>query len=291
MAFFYADFVKKIAERFDAALAEIEVEHNFEYGDEFEIAICKTLRRVLPHKFGICRGYVVSRDGRVAGDDIIVYERLRFPTLRAVEGEFGQKERVPVEAVFAYIEAKHTLQLLGDGPSSLQKAIQQINQVRAVCSEREPVPTTQITPTISVNVPVQSPKGFPAIRNPLYTMVFGRQVRRENRGEVMSNPREIESTLMECVTGGQRPPDFVLAGASHVALPAILKNGPPPSFVSPFLTGDAILMGRTSPMITFGVAVSHLLWALDWIDLGRMPWNHIIANGLGYTDFHETGGT
>ena len=81
----YDNFVRRITDNFNAAISEIEAVHNFDYGSEFEVGLCKTLRRVLPQKFGICRGFVIDQTGEVAGDDIIVYERLRFPTLRSLE--------------------------------------------------------------------------------------------------------------------------------------------------------------------------------------------------------------
>src|SRR6266498_5826443 len=145
----YGDFVRNMARRFDEALSEIESTYNFELGDEFEIAICNTLRRILPHRFGICRGYVVNRDGEVAGDDIIIYERIRFPTARLLGEDYSRKEKVPIEAVFAYIEAKHTLQLVGDGGSSLLNALRQAGAVKALCEQRQPVPLTQITHLIN----------------------------------------------------------------------------------------------------------------------------------------------
>jgi uncharacterized protein DUF6602 len=111
----YGDFVRTIATTFDQALHNIAVEHNFELGDEFEVPLCKILRKVLPQKFGICRGYAINRDGDVAGDDIIIYERMRFPTARLIDDDWSLEQRVPIEAVLAYIEAKHSLTLEGDG--------------------------------------------------------------------------------------------------------------------------------------------------------------------------------
>ena len=50
----------------------------------------------------------------MARDDIIIYERNRFPLLRLInESDFCRKQQVPVESVYAYIEAKHSLTLEG----------------------------------------------------------------------------------------------------------------------------------------------------------------------------------
>ena len=114
----YNDFILKVDEQANSVFKDIEAEHNFEYGPEFEIAICKLLRRFLPSKYGICRGYVVSRDGKKAGDDIIIFNKDRFPTIRGNNEDFLKKEQVPIEAVYAYIEAKHKL-----NETSLKKAI------------------------------------------------------------------------------------------------------------------------------------------------------------------------
>lgn len=50
----YQGYVQTLSQRFESALSEIASQHNFELGDEFEIAICKTLRKILPTRFGIC---------------------------------------------------------------------------------------------------------------------------------------------------------------------------------------------------------------------------------------------
>lgn len=59
-------------------------------------------------KYGICRGFVVDRHGNTAGDDIITYDQELYPTLRFFDSDnqFAQKEQIPVEVVYAYIEAK-----------------------------------------------------------------------------------------------------------------------------------------------------------------------------------------
>lgn len=283
MKLLYDDFVKKIADRFDSALAEIEAVHNFEYGSEFEIAVCKTLRRALPQRFGICRGYVVNKDGETAGDDIIIYERLRFPTLRALEEDYSQKEKVPIEAVFAYIEAKHTLDIEGNGSGSLMRAIQQTAKVRGLCNARKPVALTQITPTMNLaGANVAALPGFPDIRNPMYTMILSRFVRIRS-GEAPANDADlIEEALLRFQLHGHSPPDLLVAGQSHVGFP-LAQTETEATLFSPFIQKGARLVGKTAPNLAFGVGVVHLLWALDYIELGKMPWNEIVANGLGYT--------
>jgi hypothetical protein len=111
MAGLYRNYISNLAKRFVANLESIETGHNFDYGPEFEIVLCDTLRSALPDRIGVARGFVVGMDNSTAGDDIILFDRSRFPTLAMRERDnFSRKEFVPAEAVLCYAEAKHTLQ-------------------------------------------------------------------------------------------------------------------------------------------------------------------------------------
>src|ERR1700679_3830687 len=98
MANLYNGFVDRIAKAYDSALSSIEAVHNFEHGDEFEITLCNSIRGILPQRFEVCRGYAVDRNGKVEGDDIIVYESHLYPTGRFLAGDASLKEQVPIEA-------------------------------------------------------------------------------------------------------------------------------------------------------------------------------------------------
>ena len=106
----YNDIIVNISRRFESELEYMSSIYNFDLGDEFEIAVCHVLRKILPIKYGICRGFVVDKSKNIAGDDIIIYDRMNFPNLRFLgqEDDYARKNQIPVEAVYAYIEAKHT---------------------------------------------------------------------------------------------------------------------------------------------------------------------------------------
>src|SRR5262245_21115179 len=70
----YEDYLRRLSARFAANVSEIETFYNFDLGDEFEFAIVKSLRAVLPTKCGICRGHVVDKNGEQAGDDLIIFD-------------------------------------------------------------------------------------------------------------------------------------------------------------------------------------------------------------------------
>lgn len=280
----YDDFVRRIAQSFDEALKEIDAVHNFEYGSEFEIAICHTLRRLLPHKFGICRGYVINSKGDVAGDDIIIYERVRFPTVRLLTEDYSRKEKVPIEAVFAYIEAKHTLQLEGDSDSSLDKALIQAGNVKRLCEQRTPVPLSQLAQHINLGAGfnISSRPGWPSKRNPVYTAIISRRVRFSRDDSVIEAPEQIDNFLVGRGLKVDLQPDLIVAGRSNVALPVVRGSNGERNITSPFcLETETDFACRTVDGIAFGVALSHLLWALDNIELGSMPWSQILGNSLG----------
>ena len=112
-------------------LGSIAAFYNFDLGDEFEVGICEILTDTLPQQFGVCRGHIVTKDGQQEGDDVIIYDKGRFPTLRhRGVGNFSRKEHVPVESVYAYVEAKHTLKVDSDDASTYQKAWNQIANVK-----------------------------------------------------------------------------------------------------------------------------------------------------------------
>jgi hypothetical protein len=284
----YDGFLEKVNTAFTNALAEIEAQHNFEYGPEFEIAICRTLRRVLPQKFGICRGFVVNRAGDAEGDDIIIYERLRYPPARFLpEDDFSQKHRIPIEAAFAYIEAKHTLEIEGNSDSSLSHAVKQAARVKALCDQREPVPLSEIAPHVRLEGPffVQDDRpGWPTRRNPFYSAVISRQVRRAAREPLLSNPEHIAQVLHGPgkIPGESIFPDLIIVGQSVVLLPITIKAGIG-EIESPFVKAtrspDYSILSATG--LAFGAGLVQLWWALDHIELGSMPWDDVLAAGLG----------
>ena len=117
MKYSYNDYIKTISTRFENLLKEMAAEYNFDNGLELEIAICTVLRAIRPERYGVSRGFILTADGNMARDDIIIHERSRFRLLRLInESDFCRKQQVPVESVYTYIEAKHSLILEGEGP-------------------------------------------------------------------------------------------------------------------------------------------------------------------------------
>ena len=222
--FAYRGFVRTLAERVRASLSTIETEHNFEYGTEFEIAMCEALRDALPDRYGISRGYAVEERGRTAGDDVIIFERGRFPTLALRRrDDFARKEFIPIEAVYSYIEAKHTLELTGNGPQSLHHACEQVSQVKELCGQRERLGPDQIAPYQKVGFSIRGTTSpdFPEIVNPVLGVVFARRVRHSAGSPLLDNPVEINSFLAEHKISTKEKPDLIVLGDNNLIVPTL----------------------------------------------------------------------
>ena len=146
----YDDYVRRLAERASAALSDIDpIGSNLEYGPEFELAVLRWLEGILPSRYGVARGYVVTHDSDKAGDDLLIYDRLNFPWLRGQgEPDPSRKDRIPAEAVYCYIEAKHSLIVEGvreSGSQTLATALSQVANAKKTL-EKRPVPRTPRAP-------------------------------------------------------------------------------------------------------------------------------------------------
>ncbi len=276
----YGGYLRTVASRFDHVFQQIAANHNFDLGHEFEIALCKALRVVLPQRFGICRGFVVTADGETAGDDLIIFQRDRFGTLRLLEQDtFANKESIPIETVCAYIEAKHTLAIQGDGGQSLWRAMSQIAKVSAL--PREEVPLDQITHHVRWPMPITRPLDWPQIHNPLYRAIWSRQVRINESVPPTDDKDAIHAAFREAsINSGV---DLIVAGPSFVCVPA-LKQEPSQPFSEmgcPFLVPGVSVLGRSYvPGIGYAVGVLELLWALGTMQMGRMPWHRLACDAF-----------
>ena len=171
----YNDYLKKLSQTIKFRFGQISTHYNFDKGDEFEIALCYILREILPNKYGISRGHVVSKNGDSAGDDIIIYDRERFPTLRIFPNEsFDRKQDIPIEAVYAYIEAKHTLHLRGKEKDnqSLLKACSQVSAVKKLCNQRDARTEQDIHPYFRSKFPSSPRLDWPPYLNPVLGAIF-----------------------------------------------------------------------------------------------------------------------
>jgi hypothetical protein len=269
----YGNWLGEIANRFQSKFDAIYAVHNFDYGDEFEIALCEVLRTILPGRAAVCRGYVIAQDGRMAGDDIIVFDTTRSPVLRALGNYLSRKEKVPAEAVLAYIEAKHTLSIHGEGGQSLQKATEQTAAVKAL--PRVPLEHRHMVPGLDLGAQVQGPISFPGIRNPWYTAIWSR------RSSWLDGPRVITPDAV-----GSHiflKPD-VIATDEGCLLPFVVKRMTAESElrmeVRPFLCASTEHVWSDIKNVGLGLAAVHLLWAIEWIILSEIPWPSMISSYL-----------
>lgn len=279
----YNNWLASVAERFQRAFDEIAIVHNFEFGDEFEMALAKTLQKLLPRRFGVCRGYLLGADGTRAGDDIIIFDAHRFPTVRALAQDLAQLEQVPAEAVLAYIEAKHTLYVAEDEGhgQSLAKATRQVERVKAV--KRAAVGENNLFEGVTLSgFTISRPKGAPDFRNPYYAAVWARHVK--------APVADTFDAFAKCVglVGDLRHevPDAIIAGEC-VALPGYPGEGntiTPCRFVGD-VAGLVSIKGLPSPL---GIGFAHLLWAIEWIRLGELPWSRMIVEQFSSHDIRAT---
>ncbi|WP_129577788.1 MULTISPECIES: DUF6602 domain-containing protein [Sorangium] len=273
----YNGFVEEFDRLLGCRLANIraKVKNNFELGDEFEIALCRVLRELFPDRIGICRGYIVDRNGDSAGDDIIVFDAARFRTPLAPES----KEEVPAEVVFAYIEAKYTLYAhakvrASNLGQSLATACRQIANVKRLV--RAEVPLDAVTSRFGQpGVAVERQPGFPVIRNPFYGAVWALnlqmgKLQKSGRAHAMSlRLQEIEDELVWSGHPRELLPDAIAAGELLVVQAVAAPGGG--RQVRPFIAPDterAILCGVSR----LATAAVHLRWAIDRIVLGEEPW-------------------
>lgn len=265
----YNDYVQVLQDRFNAELTSIHTDYNFDFGDEFEIVICRVLRSFLPNKYGICRGCAVSADGEKAGDDIIIYDQELFPTLWGRnENDFSRKENIPCEAVYAYIEAKH-----GYTEESLKKAIEQVHAFKSLCSARAPRGQYQFDSYVDDHRSASVP-WLPSYRNPVLGVVLVNKAQ-HNTEETKSNiMKELESIPVDT-----NCPDVIIVGKSNGAFVGYDERGKsvPTLFALP--STDERRLGYQNIIkenLMFGIFMAHLMAALDYIRLGKMPWVDIL---------------
>ena len=275
----YKNFVENVSKQVEGLFGYISTRYNFDFGDEFEFAVCDLLRQVLPEKYGICRGFVVTREGEFAGDDIIIFDSQRIPTLRSLDrNRWDRKEEVPIEAVYAYVEAKHTLCLDGTGGQSIKLAAQQVAKVKAL--PRMAVGLNEILPGVQLNATPQRDPGYPEIWNPMLGLIVSRQVRIKE-GLAPANVDSFFPSLQAASTevGGshqKHAPDLIIAGADAVCFPTIGGR-----VESPFSrSGSTCLTPCKANGLGWGVGIATLMWALDEIHLGSIEWSHVAAAAL-----------
>lgn len=285
----YNGFVENVSKEFERQLSAMSAVYNFDYGDEYEIAVCKVLRKLLPNKFGICRGFIINKDGDYTGDDIIIYDREHYPPLRFLdrEDDYEQKNQIPVEAVYAYIEAKYTLDY-----QTFTKAFDQIVRVKKVCYTRETRAVVYVNDGDKIfdNEYSKANGWKPVITSPMYAIILSKNCVGLN-GEKTQSGEEAQNFILEQLNclgpkireSGFFSPDAVVAGNKVTAFcghhlfgeNGVLKDG---IQITKFYTGVepyACYQVNSVDDIAYGLEFVHLMMALESIQLPAIPWEMI----------------
>lgn len=276
----YLNFVENISDAIEEKLSKISSRYNFDLGDEFEIGLCELLSDVLPEKYGICRGFIVTEDNSFAGDDIIIYAKDRFPTVRLLgENKFMRKHEVPIESVYGYIEAKHTLYLTEkESGQSMFKALEQVSKVKALSRESRSI--FSIDPyTVVDNFEAENRNNWPKINNPFYTAIFSRFAKESTTSKTtVVNASDLFhkiSSPIDC-----KYPDLIVMGQNDLLFPGI-SHTDRIVYESPFFVGGtSSLIHKKTKTSALAIGIIMLLYALDTIKLGKMPYQKIIQSQL-----------
>jgi hypothetical protein len=253
----YNGFVERLSKKVRARLADIEAVYSFDLGVEFEVAMCHLLSDMLPAKFGVCRGFVVSEEGHTAGDDVIVFDRMSCPTLRSSVGQqVSVKEQIPIEAVYAYIECKNSI----NDDATLNKAVDQVRIVKSLLMSRYP----KENPDYECDGPVYAgkrrewPRCYPKLRNQPFCAIVAR------RSSGVSPQNLVRDNLT---------PDLMILGEDYLASQSVVLG---PDGIKAALFFDdkfgAPLRLERAKEAAFGIGIISLMQALSWIELRGIDW-------------------
>ncbi len=120
-----------------------------------------------------------------------------------------RKEWIPIEAVYAYIEAIHSLDLKKRETDKAQRgtfthAMSQVSKVKELCSSR---PEVRIPPEATT------------ISNRLFTIILCRFAL--DGDKEISEPNRIRALLTEHVFTASHPPDQIMIGPANILVPVI----------------------------------------------------------------------
>jgi len=276
----YGDFLWNFQKKIDTFFTTIKANFNFDLGDEFEIQICKLLQAFLPSKYGICRGFVVNRNGDKAGDDIIIYDQERFPTLRLLpKDDFSLKEEIPIEAVYAYLEVKHNLT-----EESLSKAISQIVSVKKLVLQRTQMNIYQTDPYVANDLVQDYPVEYlPSFRNPVFCGIIGRFTLGTEDVQIVDNFLKLQADKIYKNEDFSFYPELIVAGRNNIARTSYAKNNTSfPTIFHCINNYECIYQVIKTPNLSFAIFFSHLMVSIDFIRLGQMPWAEILNDGTGH---------
>jgi hypothetical protein len=280
MPFLYDNFLPGFQKKIDTFLSTIKANFNFDLGTEFEVQICKLLRAFLPSKYGICRGFVVNQQGDKAGDDIIIYDQERFPTLRLLpKDDFTLKEEIPIEAVYAYLEIKHNLT-----KDTLDKALKQVIAVKKLVSQRTQMSIYQTDPFIASNLTQLDPVEYlPSFRNPVFCCIIGK-FSNGTEDEVIVN--DFLSSHINVLPQPQNYhfyPELIIGSPNNIARTSYIKDTTTfPTIFHSINSYKCVYQAIKTPNLGFALCFTHLMVAIDFIRLGQMPWAEILNNGTGH---------
>lgn len=276
MTYQYDNFVAELSRKFLARLEDIKADYNFDFGNEFEIAICELLRTFLPIKYGVCRGFVVDSKGNKEGDDIIIYDQINFPTIRSnKKNDFSRKEKIPIEAVYAYIEAKHTLT-----KESFDKSLVQIAKVKTLCLTRTKTDLYQTDSCVGSFIDRGNiVESLPKFRNPILTIILSRYSSNNDnkKAEDVNQIKDFLGEKMKCFPNDISAPELIIAGKDNL-LAVGYKKGEE-SIPTLFYPDNGQLVGYQNIIrsdLAYGIMLSHLMACLHWVRLGQMPWIEIL---------------
>jgi hypothetical protein len=231
--------------------------------------MCALLEDILPARFGVCRGFVIAEDGRSAGDDLIIYDKMSCPTLRSNIGlQYSVKEQIPVDAVYAYIECKHAI----TDTAVVEKAILQTRKVKELMLSRR----SRNNPEYEKDGPTYNgkvrdwPRNYPPLKNQPFCAIFARTF--DPGVAIPDQPNALN-------------PDLLVLGPNHIATQSVLLG---PDGIKGALFYDSKYWAglRTEPAEgnAFGLGLVTLLQALSWIELVPIDWsdtlNHTFASNV-----------
>jgi len=264
----YKNYVEKISNRFQSRFDEIDPMWNFDQGNEFEIELATLIDELLPDKYGVCRGFVTPKSGTPKGDDIVIYDKLNVPLLRPPNNfRFTRKEYVPLEATYAYIEAKNTIELKNKSKSTyIGKALKQVSDIKKL--KRKSRKLEDVIDGFNLkNIKATKPVGSPQILNPMFTVLFCRGVR--INGKLEKNIDEIKKHLPEDT--GKYGPDLIILGPNIGITPHFIdtdKEGITHSisYETPFCIEDRHrMLVYEMPKTAYGFGLSSLLYAFCYL--------------------------